>query len=322
MELPDRSTKELLNNSHTESSEIPLELQSLIKSMRTSAIIMVVLSILSVYFIPWAVFYIILANKLKPKELPSRKLVKWAAIVTLPLCLGIIPILIDIEFWRMNKHLKNYKDNGRKAFISDKEYLAGEPKRKKHQAAIKIILISIIAIIAVLITFALLSSNSSSTNNSATSTQTNENNVPYTSVEHGFKINFSGAPEVQREKVQEGEYTIPYTVYLKEESGGDKAYFVGIYDFTNLELNENGALEGAVNGAVQNTKGAKLVSSGFTTYQGLSAVDAYYTSPIEGKTYDSYMKGFIKSNKMFAVFSIGASKTEFDQFMESFSFTQ
>jgi hypothetical protein len=162
MELPDRSAKEILNKSKPTSNELPLQLQALIKGTRTSAIIMAVISVISVYFIPWAVFYIILATKLKPEQLPSRKLIKWAAIATLPLCLGLIPILIDVEFWKMNKKLKEYEESGSKAFISDKEFLVGEPKRKKRSKIALAILLSIIAIFAVLIIVAIASSSSDS----------------------------------------------------------------------------------------------------------------------------------------------------------------
>lgn len=160
MELPERSAKEVLSKSKPANNELPLQLQAQIKGLRTSAIIMVIISIISVYFIPWAVFYIILATKLKPEKLPSRKLIKGAAIATLPLCLGLIPILIDIEFWKMNKRLVEYEENGPKAFISDKEFLVGEPKRKKHNKIAWIILLSIIAIFVVLIIMAVSSSSS------------------------------------------------------------------------------------------------------------------------------------------------------------------
>lgn len=140
--------------------------------MRTSAIIMVVISIISVYFIPWAVFYIILATKLKPEELPSRKLVKWAAIATLPLCLGLIPILIDIEFWKMNRRLKEFEEKGTKAFISDKEFLIGEPKRKKTSTTAWVILLSLIAIFIVLIIVAASSDSSDTSTTTSTSPST------------------------------------------------------------------------------------------------------------------------------------------------------
>lgn len=175
MELPDRSAREILNKSNSAKNELPLQLQALIKGTRTSAIIMVIISIISVYFIPWAVFYIILATKLKPEKLPSRNLIKGAAIATLPLCLGLIPILIDIEFWKMNKKLKEYEEVGAKAFISDKEFLTGEPKRKKRNKIAWAVLLSIIAIFIVLIVVAIATSSSDSgTTTSSNSTGTSE----------------------------------------------------------------------------------------------------------------------------------------------------
>jgi len=175
MELPDRSAKEILHKTKRANNELPLQLQALIKGTRTSAIIMAVISIISVYFIPWAVFYIVLATKLKPEKLPSRKLIKGAAIATLPLCLGLIPILIDVEFWRMNRKLKEFEEQGADAFISDKEFLIGEPKRKKRSKIAWAILLSIIAIFIILIVVAISSSSSDSdTTSGSNSTATSE----------------------------------------------------------------------------------------------------------------------------------------------------
>lgn len=141
------------------SQELPLELQSLIKGTRTSAIIMAVISVISVYFIPWAVFYIILATKLKPESVPNRKLIKGAAIATLPLCLGLIPILIDVEFWRMNRRLKEYEEQGAKAFKTNEEFLIVDKKRKRSSKIAWTILLSLIAILAIFIIIAIVSSN-------------------------------------------------------------------------------------------------------------------------------------------------------------------
>jgi hypothetical protein len=302
-------------------NELPLELQSLIKSLHTSAIIMVVISIISVYFIPWAVFYIILATKLKPDKLPSRKLIKGAAIATLPLCLGVIPIIIDVEFWRMNKHLIDYEEKGSKAFKTDKEFSAGDKKRKRSSKIAWIILLSLIAIFAIIIVVAIVSSNSNSSSTGTTNSLSNSKTpTPYTSVEHGFVINFPGFPQVERQTIKESGYNIPYTIYSADTDNGNKAYLVGVYDFTGIEINETGALEGAVNGAVQNTKGATLVSSSFSTFLGLKSIDAHYSAPIDGKNYDGYIKGFIKGGKMYAIFTIGETETAFDSFANTFSF--
>jgi hypothetical protein len=180
-QLHQHSNKDGSSGSHI-NGEPPLQLQTLTRGLRTSAIIMTIISVISVYFIPWAVFYIILATKLKPEKVPNRKLVKGAAIATLPLCLGIIPIIIDIEFWRMNKRLKEYEEKGSKAFISDKEYKAGEPKRKKHRIIAWTILLSIIAIIVVLIIVAVASNSSTPTSNSG-STPDNKTSVAYEKME-------------------------------------------------------------------------------------------------------------------------------------------
>lgn len=212
MELPERSAKEIMSKSTSSSNELPLELQSLIKSTRTSAIIMAILAVISVYFIPWAIFYIIMASKLSPDKLPSRKLVKGAAIATLPLCTAIIPIFIDIEFWRMNRRLKEYETEGAKAFISDKEFLAGEPKRKRRNKIAWAILLIIIAIFGILIAVAISSDSNNSSNgisNTPTSLLTNETLTPYNSVEHGFKVNFPGFPEIERETLQFEGYSSP-----------------------------------------------------------------------------------------------------------------
>jgi len=140
--------------------EPPLQLQALIRGQRTSAIIMAVLSVLSIYLIPWAIFYIILAIKLTPRRVPDRGLIRAAAIVTLPLCLGIIPIIIDMEFWKMNKKLEEYGRLGAKAFTSDKEYTAAEPKRKRGQIIAWSILGLFIGALIILIVIAAASNSS------------------------------------------------------------------------------------------------------------------------------------------------------------------
>lgn len=149
------------NSNKSGNQALPLQLQAYIKGLRSSAIVMAVLSAITIIFIPWTIFYIVLATKLKPEKLPNRSLIKGAAIATLPLCTGIIPIFVDIEFWKMNKRLKEYEEKGSKAFISDEEFLKGEPKRKKRSVIAWTILLSIIALFIVLIVVAIASSDSS-----------------------------------------------------------------------------------------------------------------------------------------------------------------
>lgn len=310
--------KESTDNNKT----IPFEFQALIKGLRSSAIVMTILSILSVYFIPWAIFYIVLAAKLDPKRVPSKGLIKAAAILTIPLCCGLIPIIIDLDFWRMNRRLKEYDEKGNEIFMSDKQWLEGEPKRKKDKKFILSVLISVLVLVFIFICYAVFQSGSGSdTNSSESLLLTNEQFTQYTSIEHGFKIDFPGFPETARDSIDANGYSIPYTTYTKYMDNGEIAYMVGVFDYSGIELNETGALEGAVNGAVQNTQDAVLISSEFSTYNGLNAIDAHYTAPIDGKTYDFYVKDIIKSGKMYSIISIGASKSDFDKYVGSLIFT-
>jgi uncharacterized membrane protein len=170
-----------------QTDELPLELQSLIKGTRTSAIIMAILAFISIYFIPWGIFYIVMATKLKPDKVPSRKLIKGAAIATLPLCTAIIPIFIDIEFWRMNRRLKEFEEKGAGAFKSDEEFLEGEPKRKKRNTIAWSILIAIIVLFVILIIVAIASSSDNSTNYNPTSNTNYGNSSNSSQVDEAYR---------------------------------------------------------------------------------------------------------------------------------------
>jgi cytoskeletal protein RodZ len=87
---------------------------------------------------------------------PNRKLIKGAAIAGLPLCLGVIPIIIDIEFWKMNKKLKEYEELGAEAFVSDEQWLKDGSKRKRGSRIALSILVAILIIFALLILVAVL----------------------------------------------------------------------------------------------------------------------------------------------------------------------
>lgn len=163
------SNRENLNHSE---GMLPLEFQAMIKGLRTSAIIMAVLSIISIYFIPWGLFYIYLSTELKYQQVPSKKLVRAAAILTLPLCAGIIPIMIDIEFWRMNKKIKEFEELGSKAFVADKKWLEDDPKRKRSRKTAWVVLLLIVVIFATLIIIAIASQKNSPTLNSSSQSST------------------------------------------------------------------------------------------------------------------------------------------------------
>lgn len=308
---------------HKTSDEPPLQLQALIRGQRSSAIIMAILSVLSVYFIPWAIFYIVLAVKLKPQQVPSRGLIKAAAIATLPLCLGIIPIIIDIEFWKMNKKLREYDELGAKAFISDKEYSAAEPKRKRSRVIAWSILLSIIGIIIIFILVAVVTNSSNSTTNKG-SFLNSEKPTPYTSSEFNFVVSFPGFPTTEHSSVDVKGVAVPYTYYSKDIDNGSKSYAVQVAQYSKSGFNasgqERGVLDGAINGMAQSSSTKLVTSSNNGTFLGYPSAEAIFSVTDSGQTYDMYTTNFIKGNDMYVLLTIGENKSSYDSFVGSFHF--
>lgn len=304
-------------------SEPPLQLQALIKGTRSSAIVMAVLSLLSIYFSPWAIFYIILAAKLKPERVPSRGLIKAAAIATLPLCIGIIPIIIDIEFWKMNKKLREYEELGDKAFTSDKEWQTNQAKHKKGGRVAKIILITLLAIVGVFIIAAVATSIISNRSSDGSSFLSGTSMEPYTSSEHGFKVNFPGFPETEHTSADVEGRTIPLTQYSKFFDNDSKGYMAQTGDYPADLVqsgNERGMIDGAINGTGRSSGFTLLSSSNDGTTQGYPSGSASYTATQSGQSYDVYTIHIVRGNKLYTLMSIGVSKDDFDAFASSFQF--
>ena len=322
---------QLQEKSHADNSQMhsrtkhepPLQLQALIKGQRSSAIVMAVLSVLSIFFIPWAIFYIILATKLKPQEVPSRGLIKGAAIATLPLCIGVIPIIIDIEFWKMNKKLKEYEELGDKAFMPDKEWQTLQTNHKKGGRVAKIILVTLLAVLALFVVAAILTSIVSNRFSNTTSFLSDSSMQPYTSSEHGFRVNFPGFPETEHTSVDVEGRTIPLTQYSKFFDNDSKGYMVQTGEYTSDIVqsgNERGIIDGAINGTAKSDGYTLLSSSNNSSVQGYPSGNASYTATQSGQTYDVYTINILRDTKLYTLISIGVSKTDFDAFFSSFQF--
>jgi len=306
-----------------EPNRIPLQLQAYIKTQRTNAIIMAVICIISIYLIPWGVFYIILATKLDPKKVPSKKLIKGAAIATLPLCLSVIPLLVDIEFWKMNKRLKQYEEEGSKAFMSDEQYIAEAPKRKRRSIILWAVLLSFVALLIISIAILVVSTNSDSTSSSSSILES-EAIAPYTSSEHGFTVSFPGFPTTEHATIDVQGISVPYTYYAKETDNGNKVYAVQVVKYPtsgfNLSGQERGSLDGAINGMAQDAGSTIVESSNNGTFLGYPSAEATIKVNDNGDVYDTYAKAFIKGNDLFLIYVAGVSKESFNSFVDSYKF--
>lgn len=310
----------MVNLQYEDNNEVPLELQALIKGQRSSAIVMAILCVLSIYFIPLAIFYIVMAFKLKPQLLPNRGLIKAAAIVTLPLCLGIIPIIIDIEFWKMNGILQKYEEEGAKAFTSDKEYSAAEPKRKKGKIVALSILLPALAILVIFIIIAMATSNSLNMTTGTDNITNNTNWTVYNSTKFAFKASFPGLPIASNSSITTQGIDVPTTTYEKDL--GSKYYAIQVASYpSQFDMSDiNARLEGTLNGSVQSTTGATLSTSNYLTFNGYEAIKGVISVPNNGKPMTMYELAFLKGNDLYILLDVGASSSENSAFTSSFSF--
>ena len=146
---------------------------------------------------------------------------------------------------------------------------------------------------------------------------------PYTSSEHGFRVNFSGFPETEHSSVDVEGRTIPLTQYSKFFDNDSKGYMVQTGEYTSDIVqsgNERGIIDGAINGTAKSDGYTLLSSSNNSSVQGYPSGNASYTATQSGQTYDVYTINILRDTKLYTLISIGVSKTDFDAFVSSFQF--
>ena len=151
---------------------------------------------------------------------------------------------------------------------------------------------------------------------------TNTEMKAFNSVEHGFRVDFPGFPTVEDKNLEINGTSIPYTMYFKSSPNESGEYLAAVEDFTGMTIDVKRALEGGVNGMVQNIEGAELVSSGYSTFLGHESIDAHYTAPLNGLSLDGYTTLFMKEQNLYILGTIGVTKAEFDEFVGTFQFVQ
>jgi hypothetical protein len=153
---------------------------------------------------------------------------------------------------------------------------------------------------------------------------------PFTSTAFGFKISFPGYPTVNNETQQIDGYSIPLTVYQRSNDS-NSTYLAAAYDLSSLpdlSGDPNSVLEGALNGDVETVAKAdgittaSITSSSFNQFSGLPGIQATVNIKAnDGTDYTGYFQIFLKANKMFAIETVGISQSDFNTFVQSFSFT-
>jgi hypothetical protein len=145
----------------------------------------------------------------------------------------------------------------------------------------------------------------------------------FVSSQHGFKINFPGFPSTEKEEIEVEGVMLPYTVYLRENDNGNKAYAVAAVNYPQesfeiTEENSNSVLESALNGSAQAVKG-RIVSTELTKHLNYPALQGYIKISQDGREYDYYAFLLLKGNDLFMIYTIGTSKSDFESFQKSFT---
>jgi hypothetical protein len=235
-------------------------------------------------------------------------------LVTIVLASGLLPLFVLVESWVT--YIRYHKDNKK---------LKTEPFGATHASysvANKVLLGIFIAVgVGSVIYF---SSNPSITTSTGSATEQSPQFQPYTSAEDNFVVNFPGIPSVTSNTSPVNGIDVPQTSYERDISNGNIIYSVDVtkYPSTFQFSDVKGALQGAANGEVQNTQGAKMVSTSFITFLGGDALDSEYTFPNSGVIYTAYSRNFMKGNVLYTVFTFGETQANFNNFANSFNFTQ
>jgi hypothetical protein len=147
---------------------------------------------------------------------------------------------------------------------------------------------------------------------------------PYTSTQYGFSINFPGNPTATDSNIEVQGISVPTTSYERDNDNGNTIFYVTVDNYpSQFDMSDTKArLEGALNGEIENTKGATLVSSTYATTAGYTSITGHASVSESGQTFDMYNTSLLKGNTLFNILTVGATESDFNNFANSFQFTQ
>lgn len=139
----------------------------------------------------------------------------------------------------------------------------------------------------------------------------------YTSTQDDFTVQFPGFPTVENTTIDVQGYTVPYATYERDNDGTYWIVAVTKYpaDFDMSDITAR--LEGSLNGAVQNTQGAYLISSEFVELDGHTAIQGKYAIELSGETFENYYLATLRGNTMYVLLS-NSSEADYTTFRNSF----
>lgn len=151
----------------------------------------------------------------------------------------------------------------------------------------------------------------------------------YVSTQGGFEISFPyGLPTVQNHNMSLQGVNIPYTYYYTGSDNNNIQYILTEYNFPSNQFNFNSdnkgnletALQSLLNSYAQSQK-ESITSSKFTSFLGNTAIMAHLGNTSYVSVNEGYYMSFVSSNNIYDIQVWGGSQSNFQNFINSFKFT-
>ena len=151
----------------------------------------------------------------------------------------------------------------------------------------------------------------------------------YTSAADGFSANFSGTPEATKTTFNSPlAGPIPLTKYIAQSGNGASAKYYVIYvyhyppsyQFPSYYL--TAAMQVFATEIGMKYPGAKLASQTPTQLLGGSAVSGVITLPVKGNQENAYLVITTKNQNTYGIGTYNADQSDYNAFVNSFTFTQ
>jgi hypothetical protein len=203
------------------------------------------------------------------------------------------------------------------------KYGTAKPKRRRlnpHRIVLSIGFIIIVTLVGTGLVALLGNHGEGSTANQVKSVLSGEELKDYNSPENKFTIKFPGIPKVTKSTEKGSAKEYPITTYERIVDNNSRNYTLRVYDYTGANLDEDKALELALNSALQNTPGATVGTTKKGAYNGLKAIEADYTVPKEdksGQTNHAHIRYVIKNSRMYSIILINGDQAKFDEYANS-----
>lgn len=240
------------------------------------------------------------------------------AIVSFPLCVGILPIYICVQSANNFNRYNELPDNVKELYSK---------RRLLRFKTFDIILVAVVLLAGfVSAGMKIYKINQNNSKNKAAAASIQSGN--FSSSTYTFAIKFPSAPAQTDFTEQESGHTVNYSTFITSADHGAQEYEVYAYSwpsqYYNFDKLTTTALTAAVNNGLNTivqTNNATSVTSNDSTFMGHVSDYEQFTAPTFGSTTTGYVRVFYIGNTEYGILTRGASISQFNNFANTFQYT-